>query len=168
MVNGLVAYLICLFPVYASRVQLGDWGVEGRRRVSLSLVNDRFGGYPCSKDLVWVLLGVVGEGGVYRVGARPVSAGFRERSQPPLPLSHPMSSSVRRFPAWSEHNPMGKMYYSLHQTWLEVASLLYSTRTLFSFQAFLTFSQEDDREMAASARLSTYTPSFPCARLSSG
>ena len=35
---------------------------------------------------MWVLIGVVGAGGVYRVGARPVSAGFRERSQPPLPL----------------------------------------------------------------------------------
>ena len=80
--------------------------------------------------------------------------------------SHPMSSSNRRFSAWSEHNPMGKMCYSSHQTWLEVDSLLYPTRTLFSFQAFLTFSQEDDQEIAASARSFTYTPSF--ALLSSG
>ena len=63
---------------------------------------------------------------------------------------------------------MGKMCYSLHQTWLEVASLLYPTRTLFSFQAFLAFSQEDDQEIAAFARLFNYTPSFPSARLSSG
>ena len=63
---------------------IGGWRVEeGFRSVRL---NDRFGGYPCSKELVWVLIGVVGAGGVYRVGARPVSAGFRERSQPPLPL----------------------------------------------------------------------------------
>jgi len=75
--------------------------------------------------------------------------------------SHPISSSDRRFPAWSEHNPMSKMCHSLHQTWLEVASLLYSTRTLFSFQAFLTFSQENVQEIAASACLFTYTPSFP-------
>lgn len=167
MVNGLVAYLICLFPVYASRVQLGDWGVGGRRRVSLSLVNDRFGGYPCSKELVWVLAGI-GAGGLHGRG----TSGFC-RFQRTLPAStsspsHPISSSDRRFPACSEHNPMGKMCHSLPQTWLEVASPLYSTRTLFSFQAFLTFSQEDDQEIAASACLFTYTPSFRSARLSSG